>query len=104
MYYLDTIKTYCHTKSSIYSDGILVFISSNLILIFALALDYTSQRRSQSAEKVMHIKGRLLDQAMILFNCVPFQMGTSLKGKNLKGKNLLPEGANSFLYEWFLIV
>ena len=46
-----------------------------------------------------HIKGRLLDQAVILFNCIPFQMGTSLKGKNL-----LPEGANSFLYEQFLIV
>ena len=57
------------------------------------------QRRSQNAEKVIHIKGRLLDQAMILFNCVPFQLGTSLKGKNL-----LPGGANSFLYEQFLIV
>ena len=54
------------------------------------------QQRSQNAEKVTHIKERLLDQAMILFNRVPFQMGTSLKGKNL-----LPEGANSFLYEQF---
>ena len=36
---------------------------------------------------------------MILFNCVPFQMGTSFKGKKL-----LPEGENSFLYEQFLIV
>ena len=26
----------------------------------------------------MDIKGRLLDQAMILFICIPFQMGTSL--------------------------
>ena len=57
------------------------------------------QRRNKNAEKVTHIKGRLLDQAMILFSCVPFQMGTSLKGKNL-----LPEGANSFLYEQFLIL
>ena len=47
----------------------------------------------------MHIKGRLLDQAVILFNCVPFQNGTSLKGKNV-----LPQGANSFLYEQFLMV
>ena len=31
-----------------------------------------SQRRSQNAEKVTHTKGRLLDQAVILFNCVPF--------------------------------
>ena len=60
---------------------------------------YPLQWHSQNAEKVMHIKGRLLDQAMILFNCVHFQMGTSLKGKNL-----LPEGANSLLYEQFLIV
>ena len=27
---------------------------------------------SQNAEKVTHIKGRLLDQAVIIFNCVPF--------------------------------
>ena len=50
------------------------------------------QWRSQNAEKVTHIKWRLLDQAVVLFNCVPFQIGTSLKGKNL-----LPKGANSFL-------
>ena len=48
------------------------------------------QRRSQNAEKVTHIKERLLDQAINLFNCIPFEMGTSLNGKNL-----LPEGANS---------
>ena len=60
---------------------------------------WVKQRRSQNAEKTTHIKGRLLDQAMILFNCIPFQMGTSLKGKNL-----LPEGANSFLNKQFLIV
>ena len=34
---------------------------------------------SQNAEKVTHIKGRLLDQAMILFNCFPFQNGNSLR-------------------------
>ena len=39
----------------------------------------------------MDIKRRLLDQAMILFNFIPFQMGTSLKGKNLH-----PEGAIFF--------
>ena len=60
---------------------------------------YQCQWRSLNTEKSTHIKGRLQDQAMVLFNCVPFQMGTSLKGKNL-----LPEGANSFLYEQFLIV
>ena len=59
----------------------------------------TIQRCSLNAEKVMHIKGRLLDKAMILFNCVPFQMGTSLKGKNL-----LPEWVNSLLYEKFFSI
>ena len=41
-----------------------------------------AQQRSQNAEKVTHIKGILLYQAVILFNCVPLQIGTSLKGKN----------------------
>ena len=40
---------------------------------------------------VTHIKKRLLEQAVILSNCIPLHMRTSLKGKNL-----LPEGANSF--------
>ena len=58
------------------------------------------QWRSQNAEKVTHIKGRLLEQTVILFNCVHFfQMGISLKGKNLP-----PVGANSFLEEQFLLV
>ena len=42
------------------------------------------QWRSQNAEKVMNIKGRLLGQAVILFNWVPFQNGTSFNGKNLR--------------------
>ena len=57
------------------------------------------QGHSQNAEKVTHVKGRLLDQAVVLFNCGPFQNRTSLKGMNL-----LPEGANSFLKEQFLMV
>ena len=60
---------------------------------------YSLQWHSQNAEKVTHIKGRLLHQAMILDNCVPFTMGTSLKRKNL-----LPEGANSFLLDRFFKV
>ena len=50
------------------------------------------QWSSQNAEKVMHIKWKLLYQAMILYNYVTFQMGTSPKEKNL-----LPQGASSFL-------
>ena len=49
------------------------------------------QWRSQNAEKIKNIKGRLLNEEMILFICIPFQNG-----------NL--EGANYFLYEQFLIV
>ena len=33
------------------------------------------QWRSQNTEEVTHIKGRLLDQVVILFNCVPFHNG-----------------------------
>ena len=36
----------------------------------------------------------ILDQAMILLDCVPFQTGNSLASR----------GANSFLYEQFLVV
>ena len=50
------------------------------------------QWRSQNAEKVTHIKGRLLYQAVILYKYVPFQ-----NGNFSEGKNWLPEGANSFL-------
>ena len=49
--------------------------------------------------KNLYIKGRLLDQAVILLIASLFKIGTSLKGKNL-----LPEGANSFFYEQFFIV
>ena len=41
------------------------------------------QWRSQNAEKVTHINGRLLYPALILYNYVPFRISTSLKGKNL---------------------
>ena len=44
---------------------------------------YYKHRPSQNARKVKHIKGKLLDQAVILFICVPFQNGNFYKGKNL---------------------
>ena len=53
---------------------------------------YLNQWRSQNTEKVTHIKGRLLEQAVILLIAHLFIIGTSLKGKNL-----LPQGANSLL-------
>ena len=36
--------------------------------------NYTLQWRNQNAEKVTHIKGRLMDQSVVLFNRVPFQI------------------------------
>ena len=51
------------------------------------------QWRSQNADEIAFIKGRLLETSVIIFNRAPFRnMGTSLKGKNL-----LPKEANSFL-------
>ena len=47
---------------------------------------------SQNAENIMHIKGRLQDQAVVLLIASLFIMRTYLKEKNL-----LPQGANSFL-------
>ena len=38
---------------------------------------------ARTLRKLRKPKGRLLDQAVILFNCVLFITGTSLKGKNL---------------------
>ena len=50
------------------------------------------QWRSQNAEIVKHIKGRPLEQAVILLIASLFIMETFLKGKNL-----LPHGANPLL-------
>ena len=49
------------------------------------------QWHSKDAEKVMHIKRRLLDQAMILFNCAPFQ------NRNFsRRKEFAPRGSEVF--------
>ena len=44
------------------------------------------QERSQNAANVMHIKGRLPGQAMILFNYVPFQNGNFSERKEFAPK------------------
>ena len=44
-------------------------------LLAARKITHSIQWRSQKAEKVTHIKGRLVEQVVILFNCVPFQNG-----------------------------
>ena len=50
-----------------------------------------NQWRSQNAEKVTHIKRRLLDQSVVFLIASLFKMGTSLKGKNS-----LPLGGSEF--------
>ena len=44
------------------------------------------------AEKVSHIKGRLLEQAVVLFNCVPFKDRNFLKRKEFapRGSEFIP--------------
>ena len=58
-------------------------------------------RMSQNAKKATHVKGRLLDQAMILFNRVPFQNGTFSLRKEFapRGRELLPLRAVSYCME-----
>ena len=60
---------------------------------------YRIQWHSLNAEKVKHVKGRLLDHTMFYSILSLFRIGTSLKGKIL-----IPEGANSFRSEQFLTV
>ena len=77
-----------------------------------------TQWRSQNAEKCRHIKGRLLDQSVILFNCVPFSKRDlllkericskreriiSLKNSSLwYGKSLLPHYVTSLECYYFI--
>ena len=54
--------------------------------------DQMTQRRRQSAEKVMHVNRRLLDQAMILFNCVLQRHGQNAeKLRTSKGDYLIKQ-------------
>ena len=50
-----------------------------------------NQWRSRNAENVTHTKGRLLYEAMILFNCVSFQ-----KGNISYRKEFAPKGSEFF--------
>ena len=45
----------------------------------------------QNAENVRHIKGIPLDQAVVLFNCIPFQIGNFSSRKEFA-----PKGSESF--------
>ena len=69
------------------------------------AYNLQRQERSQKAEKVMHIKGRLPDQAAILFNCAPFQNGNfswrkefAPRGSEFFSLILVPYGMENHFY------
>ena len=51
---------------------IIIIIIKIFIIIIIIIIIINGEARTL---KVMHIKGRLLDQAVILFNCVPFHNG-----------------------------
>ena len=70
-----------------------------VLLVLLWVSSYMGNSVARTLKKLRTSKGRLQDLALIIFNCAPFQIGTSLTGKNL-----LSEGANSFLYEQFPIV
>ena len=54
--------------------------------------------RSQNTEQVSHIKGRLLGQAVILINCVPFQIENFSNRKEFahRGSKFFPLKAAPF--------
>ena len=49
--------------------------TNNEMVEIEIAASHMVFMKDQNAEKVTHIKGRLLDQAVILSYCVPFQKG-----------------------------
>ena len=59
--------------------------------VYFLVLYIISKGVARTLKKVTHIKGRLLYQAMIFYNCVPFQ-----NGNFSKRKELAPRGSEFF--------
>ena len=75
-----TNKNGCITKQTLFYDYRPSLWSGEIQTSLLHSIDSLeswnfAQWRSQNAEKVTHIKGRLLYQAMILYNYVPFQSG-----------------------------
>ena len=74
----------------------------NYSLNIAISLNIViAQGRSQSAEKIKYIKGRLLDQVVIIFNCVPFRNGNFSQTKAFapRGSEFFPLRAVSYTME-----
>ena len=77
-------------------NSILSFMLSELFwfgVVFETLSGETNHEQwcSKNTENVTHIKGRLLDQAMILFHCAPFQ-----NGNFSQRKEFAPRGSKFF--------
>ena len=77
-------------QGSLHKQSVLSFVAF-IHKVWPHTKVHDKQWCSQNAEKVMHIKGRLLDQTMILYNYAPFQ-----NGNFSKRKELAPRGSESF--------
>ena len=55
-------------------------------------------KRGPRAYIATHIKGRLLDQAVILFNCVPFRNGNFSLRKEFASLRSVPYGMENHFY------
>ena len=64
------------------------------VIVVCCCLKKTGQWRSQNVN-VMHIKGRLLEQAVIIFICAPFQNGNFSKRNEFapRGSKFFPSRA-----------
>ena len=69
-------------------------LTGDTVLCLRKALPFNPgyQWRSKNAEKVTHIKGRLLDQAVIVFHCVPF------RGREFFPLRAVPYGKENHFY------
>ena len=70
-----TFEKKAHTESASLADlSLPLYVQCLMVLlqVHLLIAQIKYQWRSQNVEKVTHIKGRLMDQAVVLFNCALF--------------------------------
>ena len=77
-------------------DSIYHMTQKNFLSRFSL--ENVKQWLSQNAEKLTHIKGRLLGQAVLLFNWSLFEMGTSPRGSEFFSLRAVPYGMENHFY------
>ena len=68
------------------------------LLVVSTGRTNRMQWRCQNAEKITHVKGRLLDQTVIQFNCAPFHNGNYYLRKEFapRGSEFFPLRAVSY--------